>query len=59
MSVLVRERKSGLMYVFVKGAPEMIHKCSVLQHKDFGLFIKQLSLEGYRTIAMAFKIIKT
>jgi len=59
MSVLVRERKNGSMYVFVKGSPEMIHNCSVLKHENFGLLVKELSLEGYRTIAIAYKEIQS
>ena len=44
MSVMVRNRDTKKVYIFVKGSPEMIHKNSTLKYENYDQFIKKLSL---------------
>jgi cation-transporting ATPase 13A3/4/5 len=53
MSVLVRDRVSGERFVFAKGSPEKLHALSETQFTGFPGLIKELSLEGYRSIAVS------
>jgi len=55
MSVLVKVVGSGKYYLFVKGSPEMIHKCSVFKFVGYDIFIKKLSLEGFRSIGFGYR----
>lgn len=53
MSVLVHHQNK--YYVYAKGSPEMIHKVSLLKNSKFDILIKDLSLEGFRSIAFGYK----
>jgi cation-transporting ATPase 13A3/4/5 len=53
MSVLVRDRDTGERFVFAKGSPEKLHALSDTQFAGFPALIKELSLEGYRSIAVS------
>ena len=55
MSVLVRDVSHGKHYVFVKGAPEKIYNASLLKPEDFHSRVEELSLGGFRTLALAYK----
>ena len=66
MSVLVEDVLTKSLYVFVKGAPEKLQKNSInLGEKNdkrategYHRLVRSLSLEGMRTIAVGFKILK-
>lgn len=53
MSVLVLDKSSGKRFVFAKGAPEKLHALSLRKFEGFADLVKQLSLEGLRSIAVA------
>lgn len=59
MSVLIEDKQSKCCFVFVKGAPETIQEhCH--QKSDFiNKKIKDLSIQGYRTLGMGFKTINS
>ena len=56
MSVLVRD-EIGKIYVFIKGAPERINYNSIKKPKNFTATVEALSLSGFRTIAIGYKVI--
>ena len=58
MSVLARDPSSNNHYVFVKGAPEKIHLLALNKPKDFERRVEELSLGGFRTLAVAYKEVK-
>ena len=55
MSVLVRNKVDNQLYIFAKGAPELIHSYSINKCQKFDHIIKDLSLKGFRTVAVSFK----
>ena len=55
MSVLVRDPSNNKHYVFAKGAPEKIFNASRIKPAEFNSKIEELSLGGYRTLAVAYK----
>jgi magnesium-transporting ATPase (P-type) len=59
MSVLVRDRTTNECFVFAKGSPEIIHAHAVEKHAGFDALIKELSLEGFRTIAVAMRRVES
>ena len=64
MSVLVRKlpsERSRLIHVFVKGAPEMIKRLSILSTipEDFHTVLGHLTQNGYRVLAMGYKELRT
>ena len=54
MSVLVRD-ENGKIYAFVKGAPERIYYNSTNKPKNYNAIFGDLSLSGFRTIAIGYK----
>jgi magnesium-transporting ATPase (P-type) len=57
MSVLVRKQSTGELLIFVKGSPELMLRLSITKCHGVPELVKQLSLEGHRTIAYGYKII--
>ena len=55
MSVMVREKETGKVFVGVKGSPEKIHGFSRVKMEGFEGFVKLLSLSGYRSIGFGWK----
>jgi hypothetical protein len=55
MSVLVRNKATEECYVFAKGAPELVHFYSQNKCQGFDNIIKDLSLKGFKTVAVSFK----
>ena len=55
MSVLVRDKETNKVYSFIKGAPERIFKNSVNKPEHYEETLEDLSMGGYRTIAMGYK----
>jgi magnesium-transporting ATPase (P-type) len=55
MSVLARDRATDERFVFAKGSPETIHAHAAEKHAGFDALVKELSLEGFRTIAVAMR----
>lgn len=55
MSVLVRDCRSEELFVFAKGAPELLHSYSAKKCLSFEKILRDLSLSGYRTIGLSFK----
>ena len=55
MSVLVKDKKIGKYFVFVKGAPEKIHSASIKKIKYFSDHVGKLSFRGLITIAFGWK----
>jgi magnesium-transporting ATPase (P-type) len=55
MSVVVKDSRTGEGFVFVKGAPEKLHDASIVQYPGFRQSIRELSLEGLRSIAVSWK----
>ena len=58
MSVLVRD-ENGKVYVFIKGAPERINHNSTNKPKNYSSTVEALSLSGFRTIALGYKVINS
>ena len=57
MSVLVRDCENSKTYAFIKGAPERMNHNSTNKPSNLIPTVKTLSLSGYRTIALGYKII--
>ena len=57
MSVLVKDPADEKFYVFVKGAPERIYQNSTNKPTNMIETVESLSLSGFRTIAVGYKII--
>lgn len=55
MSVIARNRKTNKLYVLAKGAPELIHSYSTVKFTSFKNKIKELSLQGFRSIGLGLK----
>jgi magnesium-transporting ATPase (P-type) len=55
MSVVARDKKTHETFVFVKGAPEKLHTASTVQLPRFAETVRELSLEGFRSIAVSGK----
>ena len=55
MSVLVHDVTNDRHFIFIKGAPERIHKNSINKFEDFDHLVSNYSLGGYRTIAYGYK----
>ena len=55
MSVLVRDPSSRRLLAFVKGAPERISSHSLNKPEDFDATLHDLSIAGYRTLAIGCK----
>ncbi|ORD94973.1 YPK9 [Enterospora canceri] len=58
MSVIVRNELTGKHFVFCKGAPEIIAKCSTVIPAEFDTKNKQFGMRGYRTVVLAYKTIE-
>jgi magnesium-transporting ATPase (P-type) len=54
MSVLAKDNKTGKVYIFAKGSPELMHHHSLRKIKDYDRLIKNLSLSGFRLITYGF-----
>ena len=59
MSVLVKDPTDGKFYVFIKGAPERIYHNSTNKPNGLIATVESLSLSGFRTIAVGYKVINT
>lgn len=59
MSVLVRNAKTGEIFVFVKGSPELIQKVSTNDCSALPLLVKELSFEGFRVIGVGYKCVES
>jgi Ca2+-transporting ATPase len=55
MSVLAFDHETCKHYVFVKGAPEIIHVNSTKKYPYFDSLLQNVSYGGYRTIAYGYK----
>jgi magnesium-transporting ATPase (P-type) len=58
MSVLAYDIQERKYYAFLKGAPELIEKHSIVKFSSFDHLVTELSLGGYRSIAYAYKEVK-
>ena len=57
MSVLVKDLTEKKLYVFIKGAPERLYESSTNKPENFIKTLESLSMSGYRTIAVGYKVI--
>ncbi len=58
MSVMVHDTETDKYYIFVKGAPEIIHKNSTITYSYFDDLLQNVSYSGFRTIAYGYKEVK-
>lgn len=55
MSVLAFDKQTNKYYIFVKGAPEIIHNHSLTKFSYFDGLLQNESYSGFRTIGYGFK----
>ena len=58
MSVMIRNKSDQQVYIFVKGAPELINSFSLMKCINFDKIVKDLSLKGFRSVAVSYKTVK-